>query len=87
MGMKLGTATMLVEVTAQDIVHTCMEMNISPRRMKQIAKELIERAPQALVANAAELEAQGFAAAPYVADDLQADLAPRRSVLEQLIDG
>lgn len=87
MGMKLGTATMLDEVTAQDIVHTCKEMNISPRRMKQIAKELIERAPQALVANAAELEAQGFAAAPYVADDLQADLAPRRSVLEQLIDG
>lgn len=85
--MRLGTATMLDEVTAQDIVYTCKEMNISPRRMKQIAKELIERAPQALAANAAELEAQGFTVAPYVADDLQADLAPRRTVLEQLIDG
>ncbi len=84
MGMSIGSAEFIDDVQAQDFLALADEVGVSPRLIKRHAKQLTSCVIPALREEGSLLAKQGFKEAPYFADDIEEDMAPRLEVLKQL---
>lgn len=84
MGMKIGSAEFIDEVQPQDFLALAAEVGVVPRLLKRHAHQLVSLVVPALREEASALAKQGFKEAPYLADDIEEDMALRLEVLKQL---
>ncbi|RDB63833.1 type II toxin-antitoxin system HipA family toxin [Gordonibacter sp. 28C] len=80
MGMRLGGASVIDDVKADDLTKFGETIGVDRRELAEIARELAEAVTGAL--RAAGDEQPQFPELPYVADDLLEDMAPRLDVLD-----
>lgn len=85
MGMKIGEKYLLEDVRKEDLLGLAQQMVLSPKLVKDFAGNLAETLIPALQDSGYELEAQGFKEAPYIADEMEADIASRIEVLKRLL--
>lgn len=81
MGMRVGNASMIDDVSVDDFALHAKRLGVSPKRLKALARMMLSRVAPALHAAAESLVERGFLEAPYVADDLEEDMAPRAEIL------
>lgn len=81
MGMSVGNASMIDDVSVDDLALHAKRLGISPKRLKALARTMLSRVAPALHAAAESLVERGFPEALYVADDLEEDMAPRAEIL------
>ena len=79
-----GTQREIDQVTMADFGLLAKQVGVSPSLAKGIARKSSKAVPAALREEADALGEQGFAAAPYIADDMLEDIAPRLHILANL---
>ncbi|WP_166338482.1 HipA domain-containing protein [Xiamenia xianingshaonis] len=84
MGMAIGNHLDITEVEPDDFRIAAEQMGVNVRLLRTIVKDFQGQATAALGAEGNALENQGFAAAPYIADDLQEEVCPRLEVLSKI---
>ena len=81
MGMAVGSTRDIDAVRPDDLKLFACQAGVSTRMLRGIAEDFEAHAAPALRDAASSLEEQGFGAAPYIADDLEDEMAPRLSVI------
>lgn len=81
MGIRIGRTFCIDEVSPDDFSLLAQDIGVAPRALKTISRALATQAPDAIM-RAAEADAHMFPELPFIADDLIADMEPRRIVLE-----
>lgn len=81
MGMRIGSSSIIDDVSPRDIVEFGSEIGMDRRDVASMCSELVDVVPSAIEATSAT--APAFEALPYVAWDLLEDIAPRLRVLEK----
>lgn len=84
MGMRIGEASSLKEVTAHDFELVAKEVEVNLAVIQSTCASIIEHAIPSLRQTAAEV-ALRFADAPLVLDDLEEEVAGRLLVLEEVV--
>lgn len=84
MGMAIGTQREIDQVTMADFGLLAKQVGVSASLAKGIARKISKAFPAALREEADALGKQGFAVAPYIADDMLEDVAPRLHILANL---
>lgn len=82
MGMRIGSSSIIDDVSPRDIVEFGSEIGMDRRDVASMCSELVDVVPSAIEATSAT--APAFEALPYVAWDLLEDIAPRLRVLEKV---
>lgn len=80
MGMRIGNASIIDEVAPSDFAKLAADLGIAPSALKRIGAVMLASAAGALDEAAAGV-ARSFPVAPYLADDIKEDMAPRMEVL------
>lgn len=84
MGMKIGSASVIDDVTPDDIRLLADDLGLAHPLMRSIATELATKITPSLRSAATALNAQGRTMAPYIADEMEEDIEPRRLILENI---
>lgn len=82
MGMRIGRASSIDEVTPSDFLELASILGIDRQDFIEIIRAIVEAAPAAIAEAGCSLP--HFEALPFVADDLLEDMATRLSVLESV---
>lgn len=82
MGMRIGSASVIDEVSPRDILGFGSEIGMNRLDLANICENLVETVPGAI--EAASKTAPDFKALPYVAWDLCEDMSERLSVLDRV---
>lgn len=85
MGISIGAKHLLEDVRKEDLLGLAQQLVLSPKLVKGFAGKLVETLVPALQASGRELGTQGFEEAPYIADEMEEDIASRIEVLKQLL--
>ena len=83
MGMRLGKATEIDDVTPEDFMLLADDLGIGRKAMVRICAELRDGTPDAIKV-AGDHFASKSEAIPYIAEDLIEDMAPRLAVLRSV---
>lgn len=81
MGMRLGNASAIDEVEPHSFDVLASDLGVAPAALKRASGSLLASAVPSLEAAGNRLE-HDFPVAPYLADDIAEDMAPRLRVLE-----
>ena len=84
MGMAIGEHSDIDEVTTADFAILADQLGISMRVLRNIVDTFAEKALPSLREEGAQLASEGYDAAPYIADDIEGDIAPRLEILSSL---
>lgn len=84
MGMAIGNHLDITDVEPDDFRIAAEQMGVNVHLMRTMVKDFHKKARAALDAEGNALGNQGFAAAPYIADDLQEEICPRLEVLLEI---
>lgn len=84
MGMAIGEHSDIDEVTTADFAILADQLGISMRALRNIVDTFAEKALPSLREEGAQLASEGYDAAPYIADDIEEDIAPRLEILSSL---
>lgn len=84
MGMATGEHTDIEEVTTADFAILADQLGISMRVLRNIVDTFAEKALPSLREEGTQLASEGYDAAPYIADDIEEDIAPRLEILSSL---
>ena len=84
MGMAIGEHTDIEEVTTADFAILADQLGISMRVLRNIVDTFAEKALPSLREEGTQLASEGYDAAPYIADDIEEDIAPRLEILSSL---
>lgn len=84
MGMAIGEHSDIDEVTTADFAILADQLGISMRVLRNIVDTFAEKALPSLREEGAQLASEGYDAAPYIADDIEEDIAPRLEILSSL---
>lgn len=82
MGMRIGSSSIIDDVSAQDIIEFGSEIGMDRRDVARICAELVDGVPFAI--EAASATAPAFEALPYIAWDMREDMTGRLRVLEKV---
>ena len=84
MGMAIGEHSDIDEVTTADFAILAEQLGVGMKVLRSVADVFAGRAISALRNEGARLGGEGYGAAPYIADDIEEDIAPRLEVLASL---
>lgn len=84
MGMKIGSASVIDDVTPGDIRILADDLGLAHPLMHSIAADLATKITPSLQSAATALNTQGHTMAPYIADEMEEDIEPRRLILENI---
>ena len=84
MGMAIGEHSDIDEVTTADFAILAEQLGVGMKVLRSVADVFTGRAISALRNEGARLGGEGYGAAPYIADDIEEDIAPRLEVLASL---
>lgn len=84
MGMAIGRHHDIDEVDADDFELLAKQLGVGMGLIRGIAQEFASNAARALRDEGRSLGDQGYESAPYIADDIEEDIAPRLEVIASL---
>lgn len=84
MGMAIGEHLDIDDVTAADFALLAEQLGVGMGLLRSIAGQFADRALASLREEGDRLEDAGFGVAPYIADDIEEDIAPRLELLASL---
>lgn len=84
MGMAIGEHIDIDEVVPADFRILAEHLGVGMGLLRDIIRQFTARAIPALREESSHLGDEGYAAAPYIADDIEADIAPRLDLLASL---
>lgn len=82
MGMRIGRHGIIDEVIPEDFVELANELGISEELLRRTAKELCDALPRSIDEEGERQARTGFEALAYDAENLIADMLPRKATLE-----
>lgn len=81
MGMAIGEHLDIGEVVAGDFRILAEQLGVGMNLLRSIASRFADNALPSLRAEGDRLEDEGYGTAPYIADDIEEDIAPRLELL------
>ncbi len=81
LGMVMGETQDIDEIGPADILQMGNHLGLAPRKVRSVAKEIVEVAISALRNEGTTLDGYGFGTALYRVDEIEEDMLPRLEVL------